>query len=226
MNALQLTIKSLREKGVTRTALIIFSHIRDLSFDFKYKTDTTSWTELQDLATLGDNKDHGFRYQPAQERSLRKVLREMRFPTDGAFVDIGSGKGRVLMIASDYGFKRVIGVEFSDLLCGIARKNLALYSQARSRELEYQIHHADAAAFAIPDDVSLVFMNNPFDETVMRPVIANIVASLARKPREIHVVYSNPTCRALFDANDKFRVIGEYPTAQLVYLIYRAGSTG
>jgi predicted RNA methylase len=40
------------------------------------------------------------------------------------FVDIGSGKGRALIIAAEYAFKRIIGVEYSPSLATICRRNL------------------------------------------------------------------------------------------------------
>ena len=40
------------------------------------------------------------------------------------FVDYGLGKGRVLMLATEYPFKRIVGVEFSESLDRTARQNL------------------------------------------------------------------------------------------------------
>jgi len=200
---------------------IVLLHVQDLTFDYKYKTDTSYWAELSTLAVVGGNKEHGVQYQPTQERSLRRIFREVGFPKSGLFLDIGCGKGRVLMIASDYGFRRLCGVDFSELLCRIARANLAIYSKAVSHVIQYEITHADAAIYEIHDEASVIFLNNPFDETVMYPVVTNVLASLRRRPRDLCVIYANPTCRRLFDEAGIFSVVAEYETAQLKYLIYR-----
>jgi hypothetical protein len=45
-------------------------------------------------------------------------------PEDVVFIDYGAGKGRALVAATTRPFKRVIGVEHSELLAQIARNNL------------------------------------------------------------------------------------------------------
>ena len=86
----------------------------------------------------------------------------------------------------------MLGVEFSALLCGIAESNLVRYSKRSSRGASFQVVQADAAEYAIPDDVSVVFMFNPFDAVIMARVMQNIAASLSRQPRPLHVIYRHP----------------------------------
>ncbi len=49
---------------------------------------------------------------------------------DFTFIDLGSGKGRVLLMASEYPFQKIIGVEFMPELHRAAQKNIAGYSHA------------------------------------------------------------------------------------------------
>jgi predicted RNA methylase len=43
---------------------------------------------------------------------------------DFAFIDLGSGKGRTLLLAAEYPFERVIGVEYCPQLNEVARSNI------------------------------------------------------------------------------------------------------
>src|SRR5262249_39527165 len=87
---------------------------------------TTRPVPLEGLDIDGDNAVHGNRYEPTPYGVLEDMFTELdldypRF----AFVDLGSGKGRILCLAAAYPFRRVIGVEFSRELHAIAKTNLA-----------------------------------------------------------------------------------------------------
>ncbi len=212
----------IHEKGVIGAARIVLAHVRDLGFDLKYGTDTLSWHQLDDLEVVGDNKDHGVYYQPTQARTLWKVLKMSALPTEGAFLDLGCGKGRALILAAEYGYGRVVGVEFSDLLCRIAESNLSRYARRSSARAAYEVVHADAAGYPIPDDVSTVFMFNPFDAVIMTKVVQNITASLTRRPRRLHIIYRHPLHREILDGSGLFRETVRYSFPQCDFLVYSA----
>ena len=223
MNFLSQLAQSLHEKGVMRTVLILFAHIQDLAFDFKYKTDTLRWQELNSISVAGENKVHGFRYQPTQARTLRKVFKTVNPSRDGTFLDLGCGKGRALILAAEFGYRRVLGVEFSELLCQIAQTNLSRYSRDFSPTTEFRVIHTDAGDYAIPEDVSTVFMFNPFDEVVMTKVVKNIEGSLRNHPRKLYIIYRNPLHRYLFDSSGMLQVIARYSFPQCDFLVYATG---
>lgn len=224
MNLLSLLGRSVREKGIVRTILVLFSHAQDLAFDFKYKTNTLSWQELSSISVVGKNKSHGVQYQPTQARTLRKVFKSINLPRSGAFLDLGCGKGKVLILAAEFGYTQIIGVEFSETLCQIARLNLLRYSKLYPGPTEFQVIHADAAEYAIPDDASTVFMFNPFDSVVMAKVVMNIEKSLRRRARKLHIVYRHPLHRELFDNSSLFQIIAQHSFPQCDFLVYAAGN--
>jgi len=57
-------------------------------------------------------------YRATPVRTLRALLSRLPRNTlsSSTFVDFGLGKGRVLLVAADFTFRRIIGVEFSDEL--------------------------------------------------------------------------------------------------------------
>lgn len=122
-------LRSLKKRGVKNTFLIVVCHCVDYYFDFKYKTDTFSWVELDNLKIDDNKKKHAEMYQQTYAIPLKELFSKLRFTPDKVFVDFGSGKGRVLLIAAESGFNEVRGIEISPVLCDIAAKNIAIYKK-------------------------------------------------------------------------------------------------
>lgn len=141
---------------------------------------------------LFSTPEHRNRYQPAPWSVLRRILRRGEVGPDDVFVDLGSGMGRVVFQAAwKYPFRRVIGVELSDDLNEIARSNIA-GNLDKLRCQEVTIERADVMEWTVPDDVTVVFFNNPFRGPVFAAAVQRLVESLERQPRPMRVIYYNP----------------------------------
>ncbi|MBE9500456.1 MULTISPECIES: class I SAM-dependent methyltransferase [Streptomyces] len=141
------------------------------------------WEVLEaDDRTLENNS----RYSPTPVRTVRAALAATAVRHEEiSFVDFGSGKGRVLLIAAEHPFKRVIGVDFSSELCATARENVEhTVRNPPAHRSPIEIHHQDAREFAIPDDAGFFYFYEPFSAAVAAAVLDNIEASLARLPRD------------------------------------------
>lgn len=156
-------------------------------FDRKLGVDTGGWIEPADLTVPSGDVDTGFTYAGTQARLLRWCFGAV--PSNRAsftFVDMGSGKGRVLLYAAQAGFRRALGVEFAAELHSVALANAEI---AKERGLVIEPVLGDAGAFELPDEPIVVYFNNPFAEPVMERVIANLEASYEKRPRPVVVVY-------------------------------------
>ena len=131
MNITKSVAQSIKDRGYWGTIQVTLSYIIDYFFDIRYGTDTFSWVELDDLQIQSKNIKRGERYQPTHAMSLRNLFRKLRIPREKILVDLGSGKGKVLLVAAEYGFKEVWGVEFSKELCHIAKRNFKASSSSR-----------------------------------------------------------------------------------------------
>ena len=94
---------------------------------------------------------------------------------EGHFLDLGCGKGRTLVVAAYYGFKKVTGVDFSKAFCEEARE-LADTVKSTYRDCEFFVQHQDAFYYEIPDDVNVIYLFNPFDEVIMSGVVPQVAA--------------------------------------------------
>jgi SAM-dependent methyltransferase len=166
--------------------------------DWREGMDTRGRIEVDRIVTASPNRARGVRYQASPVRALRTVLDALDAPAGQAFVDIGAGKGRVLLLAARYPFARLIGVEYSPPLCDIARRNLA-----RARlPMPAEVICIDAADYAFPDDAGVVYLFNPFDAVVLARVIDNLRVSLQRAPRPFRLVYHFPRWHGVLDDCD------------------------
>ena len=173
-----------------------------------------------DLDVVGENKDQGVNYQPIKADQFRSAIGHFQIPTYGIFVDYGSGKGRVLLLAILYGFHRVLGVEFAPALCEEAQRNVETFRHRTGRRFDARIVNADAAQYRVSDDDSVFFLYNPFGPRVLEQVLGNIRVSLASKARPIHVIYVNPFHRQVLDDDPFWQVVAETDSGGLETAVY------
>jgi len=213
MNALGWAVRSTRDKGVVQTIKIACNVAMDLRFDWKYGTDTMRWVDRAALETCSDNRSHSAPYRATKVGPLLQLLNRLDLPRDSTFLDIGSGKGRVLLIASQYGFRKVVGIEFSGELCTIARKNVELFFRKAKRLSSIEVIETDATKHHFQAEDRVFFMYNPFDAFILAKVVDNIRRSVEENPRRIWLIYNTPLHhdvikRAGLFQSDSFHEIG------------------
>jgi SAM-dependent methyltransferase len=162
----------------------------DRAYDHEIGVDTATWVRVPDLDTASPNRQYAVRYQPTDVDEFALLMAKLDVDhSEFTFVDYGSGKGRVLMLAAEYPFKRIIGVEFSESLDRTARKNLAKLGPDAAR---VTTHVMDAVDYDPPDEPLVLYFFNPFASPVLRTVLERVNASLDRRPRPAYVVVTAP----------------------------------
>ena len=162
-------------------------------FDRRYGVETASTEgEHLNLGTVaGGSWLDGVAYQGARASSLRLIDKVASVYAGTTFVDVGSGKGKVLFHAANHLFGRIVGVEYSRRLHEAALENIARYRNPDRRCARIESVCADAARFDFPDETGLVYLFNPFGRAVLERVVANLELSLRRAPRQMAVLYCN-----------------------------------
>jgi hypothetical protein len=161
-----------------------------LIFDAFHGVDTGGSIAAESLEIVSANRDKGIAYDPCPWSTLRQSLRLACLRAEGfTFVDIGCGKGKVLLSAMVLPFERIIGVEFSFYLSRIAEQNIAS-ARFLNRKCPYvEIVCADAVHYTIAEEPTIFFFANPFSYDIMELVLGNIVSSYFRCPRQIFLVF-------------------------------------
>jgi SAM-dependent methyltransferase len=161
---------------------------------------------IVDSEALGHDDPEFVGYQPSNWFVVRRMLRGRTVGPADTFLDVGSGKGRVLVAASRYPFGRVIGIEINDGLNRIARVNLES-ARCKRRCGDVEVITADVRDWAISDDVNYVYLFNPFGGLSFHRFLANLVDSLDRNPRAVTIIYLNPTLADAIERTGRFRLV-------------------
>jgi hypothetical protein len=166
----------------------------DAEYDWEHRVNTTSaaigWRDRL-LGVLHSP------YQPTESSLFHEMLEALRQQShsdfqDFVFLDLGSGKGRTLLMASDYPFHRILGVELLPALHSAAQDNLRKYHGESQKCFALESLCANATEFSFPDEPTVLYLFNPFPEAGLRRVIANLEQSLREHPRTVYVLYHNP----------------------------------
>lgn len=162
----------------------------DVDYDWEHRVDTTSANVSWRARFIGLLNSS---YQPIESPLFQEMLNALGIDYSRfTFIDIGSGKGRPLLMAAEYPFRRVIGVELLPELNAIAQENLHRFPNGRKRCKQIEAVQGDATDFAFPAEPLVVFMFHPLPESGFRKLIANLQASIRRDPREVWLIYANP----------------------------------
>lgn len=212
--------RSLKKKGLIGTGKTVLAYAIDRRFDQKYGTDTFSWVGLDDLGIEERQKQHSIMYQPTNAMAMRNVLRKLGLAPGKVLVDLGCGKGRVLLIASEFGYSEARGVEVSPVLCDIARSNCAIYKEKTGTKTTFRIIPSDVLDYNLSDDEDVFFLFNPFDDYVLQHVIQNISDSYRRRNRDIWIIYRFPAFGAIIESSKCFRKTAEYVVLGHDFAVY------
>jgi hypothetical protein len=172
--------------------------LRAEEFDRQNNVTTASILLQADFGKNTQNQMHALYYRGSDSLVFNNALLSLKINfNDYTFIDFGSGKGKALFLASAYSFKKIIGIEFSEVLDAVAQKNI---SQFTKKTIE--AYCMDAIDYKIPDESLVCYFYHPFDEYIMAKVISNIRQAYHLYKKNIIIVYNHFRCYDLFDAED------------------------
>ncbi|MGC1372466.1 MAG: class I SAM-dependent methyltransferase [Candidatus Sulfotelmatobacter sp.] len=182
----------------------------DAEFDWEHRVDTTSATVSWRDRLLGIFHSP---YQPTEAALFHEMLSALREQTecdfrDFIFIDLGSGKGRTLLMASDSPFRRVFGVELLPELHRAAQDNLTKYRSETQQCFAVQSICGDATEFRFPEEPTVLYLFNPLPESGLRRMLANLESSLRQHPRTVYVLYHNPLLEHVLSQNPAWKKVG------------------
>lgn len=208
--------------GLTSSLAKLYSILLDHWIDLRYGLDICPASELRDLTIKTGNIASGHHYAPVRLLALRKLFNSIDgdLPSHDVLVDIGSGKGRVLLAAAERGFREARGIEFASELCKIAVENCSRYKSATDVSTVFKTTEIDAAEYAFQPDESIFIFCNPFEGDVVARVLQNIANSVRICPRRIMMIYYNPKCRSVIEQHGSFAFHKEVTWCGHLFVVY------
>jgi len=162
----------------------------DVDYDWDFRVDTTSATVGWRERLLGALHSP---YQATEPRLFHEMLSHLKIDfRDFIFVDLGSGKGRTLLMAADYPFRRIVGVELLAALNNIAQENIGRFKSKSQKCFAIESAWGDAREFVFPAEPIVLYLFNPLPEVGLERVITNLERSLRENPRPVHLLYHSP----------------------------------
>ena len=162
-------------------------------FDIAHGTDTSDLIRGEDIPTSHRNGLWSTAYYGISPALLVHLLNTLNIDYQRfTFFDLGSGKGRALLLASRFPFRRIVGVELSPQLNAIAAANIARFRAPWQQCRNLEVHNGDATTIDYPAGPLVLYLYNPFLAPVLKRCLRNLMRSLTLEPREIHLIYINP----------------------------------
>ena len=217
-------------------------------FDEIHGVDTSGLVPAADLLTGHPNDTHVTAYYGIAPSILRGIVAMWRDtpPPEPihryTFIDLGAGKGRAILVASELPFHAVFGVELNPALAAIARANLAIWQAAHTQDptapalAPTQVIEADALSIDLPATPTLLFLFHPFEAPVLKLLLRSVETAFATRPGQLDLLYVNAECAEVLDNHPGFTLVwsGKLPmspedhTADLAAIAQQAeyGSPG
>ena len=166
-------------------------------FDAEHGVQTSGLIPSRYLKTGHAHDRHSTAYFGVAPSVFRALVRRwQRTPPSNpiesfTFIDVGAGMGRAILLAGEYPFRRVIGIELNPHLTKIAQRNLKTWRATGRPITPIQIIEGDVVEAAIPRGPCLVFLFNPFGATVMRRLLGRLAKTFAKCPGQLDLLYVN-----------------------------------
>ena len=180
-------------------------------FDREHGVATQAILFLTDLDAdrVGDAGAHATHYEAVPPRDFRELMQHV--PGDvvrrSTFVDVGAGMGRALLLASEYPFVRVAGIEVSPALFEVTLANLASSSGFERKTGRIDAYRDDARIWPYPPGDLVAFLFNPFDAQALQATLGAIIHR--EDPGETWLMYHTPVERILIEDDKNWKLAGE-----------------
>jgi SAM-dependent methyltransferase len=192
-SAMERLLHLLRSAGVSGTISILCSAADDKylrTFDRWYGVKTSGFLRLTetgfDPARLADATQYG----PVSGWGLKQFLKELNLPQISRFVDLGSGLGRACLLAADYGFSKVTGVELAPELCAGAKQNIARFRSANVKVASIEILQMDVLDYCRQTQDDVFFMFRPFSLAFTHIILDKLAERARLQGKTLTIIYS------------------------------------
>ncbi|MGO9876442.1 MAG: class I SAM-dependent methyltransferase [Acidimicrobiia bacterium] len=142
-------------------------------------------------------------YLASQPSIVQRSIERIPDPADSTFLDIGCGKGRPMMVASQFPFARIVGWELSADLAAVAIANFsnALGADGSAR---FDVVVGNAVEMRFPAGRLVVFVYHAMGCELLQQLVHNLERALESDVEHVYFVYYNPVCAEILDGSPHF----------------------
>ena len=200
--------KILKKRGIKS----LFQEIIDnYFFDLFYNVET----QLR----IGESSKLNNHYAPTYYSVIKESFRSIKDRNKLTFIDVGCGKGKVLLVASDFGFKEIIGIELSKKLLITCKINLNNYKKLKVKKKSIKLININATKYKITNE-NVFYFFDPFSKIILDNFLKKILESFKKNKRKIYIIFANPPKQNKL-LNSKFKKIKIIKKNKYIFIIYR-----
>jgi hypothetical protein len=166
---------------------------RNQAFDARHGVETAREIPLEAAGVgHGDVRRGNTVYRATWEPLIRRAIDALGIDHSRySFVDYGAGKGKAMLVAADYPFRRIVGVEYAPRLHEVARSNCERYRSAAQRCFDFEVQGADVLRYQPPPGPLVCFMCNPFDAATLQQVFESWRRRCEGGESDLRILYLN-----------------------------------
>ena len=173
--------------------------MRKHPFDRQFATDTSGFLPTWLLRSGLSSNRHGVCYAGCHPTCVRAALDAIPDLAGCSFLDLGCGKGRALIVASEYRFGRIVGVELSAELAKVANRNARVIAAAYPQRVRLAARNGDATTAGLPPGNLVVFNYHAFGRALVERIVHRLADEVAATGREVFFIYENPVHADVLD---------------------------
>jgi hypothetical protein len=216
--------------AIVGTLLFLLRFWRSWWWDWSHSVTTRHRIPLSKLDITGASATYARFYEPSDTKCLPALLRRLNIQySEFVFIDLGAGQGKAMLLAAEFPFKHVLGVEISQMLSKQARTNCASFRDKKQACKNLEVRCGDAAEFIFPKLPLVINMFNPFSEEIISRMLVNLVQSISMRPREVFLIYYNPLHSPAIQSCGAFELcfegVDEWDYRKLRYKVFRAAKS-
>lgn len=221
-----------RVAGLKSTLVFLASALDDrylMRFDRKYHIRTSGFIELAHTSFDRSRLHDATLYGPVNGWAFRRLLRQLHPPTDQRFVDLGCGLGRACILAAEYGFEHVTGVDLASDLCARARANIATSRISPEARSAITVLAMDALDYCERSDDDIFFMYRPFARDFFKRVLRALKDRAQARRKQLTLIYTERVALPgsffrMFEEDPSFRQVFETASWAQDFRVYRCGT--
>lgn len=213
-------LKRIFSKRPTSMLQSALSVVDDYAFEKRYKLDTRTEVAIDDLDISQEDKQHADKYKATRARYFRKIMEKVDLPREGVFVDVGCGKGRILLLAAEHGIDQVVGLEISPALCQIAERNVDAFSKLSPESGSIKVICTNILDYQMEGNETVFFLYSPFDHSVTDQFLEMIRKSLKQHPRDLCLIIDEFRFPELLSDDEYFEQTLVYEYGAAVFHVY------
>src|SRR5258706_2882714 len=143
-------------------------------------------------------------YGASQPSIIRRAITALGTIDHHEFIDIGCGKGRAMVVASEFPFRSISGIELSPQLTKVARRNISTVQRGFPARPPVEAIEGNAITFPLPKAKLALFFCHSFGEELLSQLISNLETAISSGIGPVFFVYYNPVHGNVLDSSPAF----------------------